>query len=541
METVKVLEPRVNIKEDVQKNHVVLYGGLRYTEQVEPADSWGSPSTQPIQAVWNIFPASTQTIVDRYMKIRCYVEITTDADLQIGSNDALRQYPISAITDVLNISINGESVSDNLGDKIHAMLCYGDRSELTKSCSMTPDFPDNYQNYSDYTLFGSAKNPLGGYGECGMSADPRGGFPPSEVVAPNVIRYVVTEPIVISPMYNGHGCQEEGFVNVNQFQISYRWKSDLSKILSHSSTGNPITSVQVRFYQAPEILYTQITPDLTQKIPQLQVLPYIKLQEYLKPAEPIANGQSRQLNSDSIKLSQIPKQMYIFARHARETSNFETSDAFCVLERLEVLWNNQSGLFSQCSTQELFEISRRQGCNLSYQAFSNYRGSVFCCSFGSDIGLLDTEAAGVQGQWTIQVRPTFKNVSGADDNWDFYVVLANEGTYTISENMARVSLGNLTPEVVLASKESDELDYAQLENIQGGKFHLKLKNLVNKVARGVRNVGKVAKQFDVPMAGEISKIAGKVAKGTGSGLVGGRMVGGRLVGGQVMRRGRRRG
>ena len=286
METVKVLEPRVNIKEDTQKNHVVLYGGLRYTEQVEPADSWGSPTSTPIQAVWNIFPSSTQTIVDRYMKIRCYVEITTDADLQIGSNDALRQYPISAITDVLTVQINGEAVSDNLGDKIHAMLCYGDRSELTKSCSMTPDFPDNYQNYSDYTLYGSAKNPLGGYGECGMSADPRGGFP-VEVIAPNQIRAVITEPIVISPFYNGHGSQEEGFVNVNQFQISYRWKSDLTKILSHSSTGNPITSVDVKFYRAPEILYTQITPDLTQPIPQLQILPYIKLQEYLKPSNPI--------------------------------------------------------------------------------------------------------------------------------------------------------------------------------------------------------------------------------------------------------------
>jgi len=39
MESVRVIEPRVNIKSDVEKNHVVLYGGMRVNEQVHPADS----------------------------------------------------------------------------------------------------------------------------------------------------------------------------------------------------------------------------------------------------------------------------------------------------------------------------------------------------------------------------------------------------------------------------------------------------------------------------------------------------------------------
>jgi len=535
METIKVIEPRVNVVGDVQKNHIVLYGGMRYTEQVESADSWGSPSSTPINAVWNIFPASTQTIVDRYMKIRCYVEITTDADLQLGTNDALRQYPISAITDVITCQINGQAVSDNLGDKVHAMLCYGNRDELYKSTSMTPNYPDNYQEYSDYTLYGSGKNPLASYGECGMSADPRGGFP-VEVIAPNKIRVVITEPIMISPFLDGQGHQDEGFVNVNRIQISYRWKSDLSKILSHATTGNPITAVDVKFYQAPEILYTQITPDLTQPIPQLQVLPYNKLQEYLKPSNTFASGEVRQLVSDSIKLSQIPTHMYVFARHARETSNYLTSDSFLVLEKLDVLWNNQSGLFSQCGKQELYEISRRNGCNLSYQAFSEYRGSVFCAEFGKDIGLLDTEAPQVQGQWTIQVRPTFRNASSLGDNWDFYVVFSNGGTFSISENMGRVSLGNLTSQIVLNAKTSDELDYHGYENLQGGKFHMKLKHLINKVSRGVQKGAKVAKAMGVPYASEVGEVAGLARK-----LTGGRVSGGALASGNVMRKGRRRG
>jgi hypothetical protein len=544
METVKVIEPRVNVKTDMEKNHAVLYGGLRYNEQVNVADSWGSPATKPIQALWNIFPPSTQTITDRFMKVRCYVEITTDADLQLGTNDALRQLPIASITDVLTVQINGESISDNLGDKVHAMMCYGDRSEWNKSMSMAPTAPDSYQDYADWKTYGSAKNPLSQYGEA-SAFDPRGGFP-VEVVDAKTFRAVITEPILMSPFYNGTGCQEEGFVNVQQFNISFRWKTDLTKMLSHSSDGNAITTVDVKFYQAPEILTTYITPDLTQPIPQLQVLPYHKPQEYIKSQTPsaLAAGSSVSLTSDSIKLSQIPRKMYVFCRHERGSSDFKTSDSFLALERLDVLWNNQSGLFSQASSQELFEISRRNGCNLSYPQFSKYRGSVFCCEFGKDIGLLDNEAPGVQGQYTIQVRPTFKNTGAAAFTGDFYIIMLNEGTFSIAENMARASLGNLTPAAVLAAKESDELHYESYENLQGGGFYSKLKNLVHKVARGVQKGAQVAQRFAPAVVGAMPELAPVAAMLPGLARGAGAVrsaTGGRLVGGQIMRRGRRRG
>ena len=468
METIKVIEPRVNIKSDVEQNHVVLYGGLRYTEQTHPADSWGSPSTKPLQALWNVFPPSSQTIVDRFMKVRCYFEVTTNEPLQLGTNDGLRQFPISSICDVLTCQINGESISDNLGDKLHAMLCYGDRSEWNKSMSMSPCGPDNYQEYSDWGLYGSAKNPLCHYGEA-SAYDGRGGFP-MEVLSPTKFRVVVTEPILMSPFYNGHGCQEEGFVNVQQFNVSYRWSTNLSKILSHSSLGNDITTVDVTMYRAPELLTTYITPDLTQPIPQLQVLPYHKPQDYVKSGTPnaLVPGASQRIPSDSIKLSQIPRKMYIFVRHERASSDHTTSDSFLTLTNLDVLWNNQSGLFSQAGPQELYEISRRNGCNLSYPQWSKYRGSIFCCEFGSNIGLLDNEAPGVQGQYTIQVNATFKNCGTNPFTGDYYVVLVNEGTFSIAENMGRASLGNLTPMDVLNAKESDELSYESYENLQGG-------------------------------------------------------------------------
>jgi hypothetical protein len=545
METVKVIEPRVNIKQDVEKNHVVLMGGLRVTEQVHPADSWGSAGAKPVQALWTINPPSTQTITDRYMRIRTYWEIEVDADLELGTNDALRQFPVSSLCDVLTVQINGESISDNVADKLHALLCFGNDRETRQGCvSTTPTAPDNYQRYSDWGTYGSAKNPLANYGE--STFDPRGGFPitPDPITPLRKFKVVLTEPIFMSPFLNGLSPQDEGFVNVNQFNIAYRWKSDLSQILSHSSLGQAITVVNTTMYQTPEILTTFITPDLTQPIPQMQILPYYKSQDYIKTIKTLADGESFTAISDSIKLSQIPRKLYLFCRHQRSSANQNTSDSFLRIERLNVLWNNQSGLFSSATSQDLYEISRSNGLNLSWSQWDKYRGSVMCIEFGKDLGLLDNEAAGCQGQYSLQIQMEVQNVSGEAFTPEFYQVFLMEGTFSIAENMGRASLGNLTKEAVLASKESPELDYHKYQSLQGGSFWSSLKNFVHKAASGIGKVAGVASKFAPAVVGafpELAPVAAAlplIARGASavSGATGGRLVGGRYAGGGMARR-----
>ena len=541
MESIKVIEPRVNVKSDVEKNHIVLMGGLRVNQQINPADSWGSPGTAPVQALWTINPPSTQTIVDRNMKVRCYFEVKVDQDLQIGVNDALRQFPISSLTDVLSVQINGENISDNVSDKLHAMLCYGNNANSRNGqCSTTCAMPDNFKRYQDWQLYGSGKNPLASYGENGAE-DPRGGFP-IQVIDARTFRVVLCENIMLSPFLSPFDAQDEGFVNINQINISYRFRSNLSQILSHSSLGNAITSVSVTMYQAPEILTTYITPDLTQAIPQLQVLPYHNSQDYIKNIGTVANGAEILCISDSIKLSQIPRKLYLFVRNQRSTSNQNTSDSFLKINRLSILWNNQSGLFNSASEQDLFEISKRNGLNLTYPQWSKYRGGVMCIEFGKDIGLLDNEAPGCQGQYTIQIQMNCQNDSGDNFIGEFYQVFLMEGTISISENFSRTSLGNLTNDIVLRTKEGGrEVDYQHYNNISGGGFWSGLKNFVNKIATGVQDVLPIAGPLlsmipgAAPIVAGVGGISSAVKQATG-----GRLSGGRLSGGRVSRRAMKR-
>jgi len=150
---------------------------------------------------------------------------------------------------------------------------------------------------------------------------------------------------------------------------------------------------------------------------------------------------------------------------------------------------------------------------------------------------------GCQGQYTIQIQMTVENDSGATFTGEFYQVFMMEGTFSISENFARASLGNLTNDIVLRAKAgSEEIDYHHLNRIHGGSFWSGLKSFVNKVARGVQSVLPIASKVVSAVAPEFAPIVsgvGQVANIARS-ATGGRLAGGRLAGGRVSRRAMKR-
>ncbi len=500
----------------------------------------------------NIFPPSTTTIVDRYIKLQFYIQVVTsgvssnpqadDGKMEIGLNDALRQFPMSSLFDVVTVQINGESISDNVADHLHALAMYGISNDtLDKSSSYSPGYPDQFQEYGDWAkpppVGGNGRSELAGYGVA--EHQHRGAFP--MVISPtgNSFTATITEGLYLSPWLCGFGDQEEGMVNVNQLTLNIRLKSDYSRILSHAqaspnpgvgpytSGGNYISAVALTFTQAPVALVTFITPTLLQKIPSMQVLPYYKPLEFVKSLGAIAPGASIATVSDSIKLSQIPRKLFLFCKIDRNDEDFTTTDNLMSLENLSILWGNQNGLFASAVSQELYEVSIRNGLLRSWAQYSRYTGSCFCLEFGKDIGLLDGEAVGVQGQYQIQVNATFKNQSDVEHNYQFYMTFLLEGQINVSENQARASLGNLTNAVVLAAKESppsQSLDYKEYESMQGGNFFTSLKGFVNKLSRGIEQAlpavsPLIAAAFPgaVPALAGVQSVAGLAHALTGDG------------------------
>ena len=543
-EPIVIVSPRADVKADMQRNHLIKIGASRIEPQSIPALSWGSAGATPVSAQWSINPPSTQTLVDRYVRVKVYLEVKCDGlPFQLGLNDALRQFPIASITDTITVQVNGETVSQNTGDWVHALSLYGNNViDRNNSVSTSPAMPDSFQQYSDWSVYGSARNPLASYGE-NSTEQTRGGADYVVAVDGKSFRIELVEPLFLSPFYSGYGDQVEAMVNVNQLNITMRWSSNLRKIMSHSSLGANIGNLNISFYQNPEILLNYLSPDLTQALPVVQTLPYSQFQEYIRPVSSLASNASTTLLSDSVKLSMIPERMYLFVRHSRTTMTENISDAFLKIDRVRITWNNSSSLLGTASPQELFEISKRAGLDMTYPQFRKFRGSVFCCQFGKDIGLLDSEAPSVSGQYTISSQVDVTNVSGSAFDGEFFTIFQMGGQFSVFENGARASIGMLTQgDVLNARKSAPRMDWHEAHRLSGGGFFQDLKRTVNKIAHGVSSaahfVGNIASKIPFPLAQQIAGVAnsvGRVSDVVGS-VTGGRMSGGRPSGGAMSRR-----
>ena len=520
MDLVKVVEPRVNVKADVAKNHAVLLGGERVTYTTNVADSW---NTNVTTAQWSITPPSNQTIIDRNIKVKAYFDVVTNQAVVFGSQDAPRQFPLNSLVDVTTLQINGESISDNTGSSLHPLLCYTDAHERNEYYTETCSMPDSYQQYSDWNVYGSARNPLASFGEVPHEQS-RGGFDIQVISATN-FRIVVTEPIMLSPLYQ-HGREVEGMINVNSLRVSLRFKAGLDRILSHASTGNAITSVTTTFYQAPELLINYITPSLVQPLPALQVLPYSKLQHYIRDVPALANGASSTVTSDTIRLSVIPRMIYLYVSHSEQTKNFGVSDSFLEITSVNMTFGNQAGLFASATQQQLYRMSKENGLGLDFASFKKYRGSVIAIQMGKDVGLDPQLASGVNGSFNIQFTLGVKNNSGASFTGTFYISTLNEGTFSIGDNSARATIGNLTPEMVMMARESPA-ELHDYHEIYGSGFWSSLKNIVNKVATGVSQYAMpIATALGMP---EVGTAVTGIASGVKSLTGGSRLGGGRLI------------
>lgn len=536
MELVKIQTPLTDLKADSPLSSVVLQGGLQVTSTVNTAQSFQLSPSPPISALWTINPPSNQTIINRRIMVRSYLQFDfVGGAPSIGTNDASACLPFASICDVVTLTINGESTSENVSDKLQALMCYGcTREDRIGTLSKSPCFPDSYQSYSDWSIYGTGRSPLAFFGE-NSSESPRGGFVYTQI-SPTRYQIEVCEPLWLSPL-DQFGREKEGMVNVNQLSVNIRFKSDTSRAWSHSSLGNPITSVTTSFYRAPELILEFVTPNLLDKLPLVQNLNYVKSQEYVKTVPSLSAGQSTSVISDTIRLSQIPKAIYVFCRHSDATTDFTTPQSFLAITNLSVNWCNQSSLFAQMTQQGLFEMSVCNGLTLDYPSFTKYRGSVLCIKPAKDIGLLDSEAPSTQGSYNIQIQLGVKNTSSGNFDAQFYMCVVNEGVFSIGQNSARSSLGVLTPELVLSARPMEGVDYNTYLDMNGGSsFWSNLKKIVGRVARTVSSVAKPLSSVLPAQYGAISSGVGNVADALATSLGAGNYVGGmsssRLIGGR---------
>lgn len=534
---VKVIDPSLDWNTD--KFYAVLQGGTRVSWKPIISTSFSNSS-----ASFSAPPPNPSVSVGRNIKLVQPVTIDFVGNAPLGQAllqsqyDAPRAYPLSSTMQTLQIDINNISVSINMSDTIQALLRYHNKENLKQGeLSLTPSLMDQSQEYSD--LANSIRNPLASYIDSNDGAvQGRGAFP-IDAITNNIstgigndttaqLQYTFCEDLFLSPLLFGTDCLESDFIGIQTFQVTINWSTALSRMWCHdNSGGTTLTSVAVTLGQ-PILLFEYKTPPQTEPIPRSISYPYYEIQRYPTEAgASIASGASTILSSSNIQLNSIPRHMFIYARKRNQDLSFTDTDTFFSIERVSINWANNSGLLSNATKRDLYAMSHKNGCNLSWTQWSgesnylmsgstiqeiNGPGSVLCVEFGTDLGLELNEAPGLNGTYQLQMEVTVQNRSAASIIPALYVVVVNEGTFTIENNSAYAQIGVISHNDVLDSNKQIGINYGELKNMAGAAI---FRNLGRRLKKFVKDIPQLIKKYG-PAAKEIFNIA-KKAYGSGAG------------------------
>ena len=586
-----VVVPVVDLDQNNNPYHKVVVKGV---SQVQPA-LISSDSHSTTQTIFNFQPPSQNTVIDRRIYLQAVVTATltggntwesgsTPAGAS-GSNYAIprtsckfdtatasrgdvtatlindaaaghravldnvfapRQLPLHSGISVIDLEVNGTHISVSPSDYLHELMKYTSSEFRSKYLTESPSYPDTEAGYD--LSYGKDDHCLGVMGNVGRHGEqPRGAFG-SSGNGTTVLTYTFTEPLMISPLLIAG--QYEGLSNINKLSVTIRWSADLlrmfSAVLPAKMTGtfgrattNMVSAAGANLNVAvssANLLVNYYTPQSDIQIPNQIVLPYTQPQFFSKVfsgANVTASGDTASLQSDSLRLSQIPERMYVFAR--KNQSSKDINDADCSFEpnTINITWENQVGIMSGVSGQQLFRISRDNGldssfadCGFNGTSRQDVIGAPMCFVFGKDIPLRDGQTAGQRGSYTLQLSYTGRNTTSATvSDVELCVLIINSGAVVVAPNSCLLTLGNIDAGDVV-NAEHHGVEYKDLEQDSlglGGGWFSKLSHLAKKGY----HYGKKAHQ--AYKAG--SKAVKDVRGALGRGEVGGQELGGGKVGG----------
>lgn len=581
LDVVRVLDPRVSVMNKV--DYVYLEGASDISQKNYVTTSVAVSSLQ-----FSCPPPSASTFVDRKIYFHGPVRLTftatstaTGQTILNARRDAPRQYGLSAGVDTIKGVINNCSISNNISDYLHPLLKFNNGDGLKYGqYSVTPSYPDQSQLYSSMST--AVRNPLGNYGDSIDKQSARGGFNRYKVVSQTVstgasqaltsiVDIVFIEPFfILAPFYWGEG-ETNPFVGVTTMDFTINmlnqaanrmWSRDETQLALTSlnyTWGSLIPSGGPAFSFSdtqPSLQFTYFTPKETQMIPRdlVACYPYFDIQRY--PTDISVSGTNQgTFTTNNVQLSSIPNRIYIFVRQQNNTlfNSCTNTDTFAAIDKLSIQYFNRTGILSSCTRNQLYQMSVKNGCNMSWEQWSgdpvyidgafssqyNTVGSVICLNPATDLGLTSLQAPGKIDHNTLQIDVTLRSLNSAITNYTMFIVVVNEGVFTIGPGSTMYQVGVLTSEDILDAKSKPFINYELIKDINGGNCASGLGNFWDekivpflKESKILSNAAKL-----IPFAGPvISESIHNVGYGQGV-LVNDPSGQGVFVGGQHMSRG----
>jgi hypothetical protein len=442
----------------------VFNGAQQNTYQGFPFNSASNSSlTANIQIPSESIASDARVLLqsDLNLTINCANVPIGSSSFQYGLTDSLNSYPLQSLFTTASLTINNATSSTNYKDVMPFIKLLEDKATLDKSNSTSPDFiNETWGNYADAVL--SNSNPMGNLND--MAYDnariPNGSYPATVVInrfvagvftdnspistgANNTwVIYLtfrgLTEPfLALSPFIN-NSFNRGALIGLNNIAMTMNIDSACAKVWT---TGNCsagalgwnsyITSIQLgtpasnslgftnsrllfNFLTLSDLQYSQISTK--------SVTNYTSYDRYISPSSnsPVmtANTGGYNVTFQNIQLSQVPSLMVFALRVPMSSQNWCYTDGFLSVGQVSITFNNQSGLIASASQANIYNMSRANGSQQSYNSFRGQAnaiqagvavtvptlGSMIIVDCAKDLSLNGLLSNGSIGQFNVQIQ-----------------------------------------------------------------------------------------------------------------------------------------
>ena len=531
---VKTVDPRIDIEKLQKHLYAVENCAIQNTYQTFPVSN-ASPTN--IAAVCN--PPNRGVFVDPLFFLEVIFVITFNgvsagdgiallqcAGLQLTTSpppvsgttvgnmyyDAPRAYPLSEAISNVQVTMNNDNNSTNLNVYHRALTRYLNNVDCQDGYeSYTPSMLDQFLEYSQGV--GTARSELTSYSHNPLQC-PRGGFIDCTVQKNTstgdsdqaVVYLHVMEPMYLSPLSYGCNFKRPAFLQLDTVTLNVnfggRGTGPLGGLagalwshadVSASFPASMITSTSVSIAMA-QFNFHYMTPPLSMELPKQIAYPYTQPIYYSTVnTNAIASGAEGIINLQNIQLNSIPQKMYLWVALQDVATDMTKTDTYLEIKKVNITFNNSTGILASASEYDLYNISRRNGFNGSWRQFSNDVGSVVCLQFGEDIPLSsDILAAGTRGSYNFSAQLTVNNNYGTSIVAVASALFIHEGVFVIDSGKCYREVGILTQNEVLDTKKDDHpaVDQPDALAAAGGLSWSEFLGYLKKGTRGAINLAK---------------------------------------------------
>jgi hypothetical protein len=417
-----------------------------------------------------------------------------------GGVDALRAFPLSQILTSLVVKINSQSFTQDINKYIEPLMRYSNfRDVAEENWSLTPTMQDTYQQYSDFTIYGSARNVLGNYGE-NQYRTPRGGFSQLNVTSQTIqgnntdgvastglgdimvatVDVSLTEPLFISPLAFGKRSHRGLFgittmnvtLNISSSYQNYIWSHDLAssgKIINNISLDYDTTSPGMA--ENPAIMFTYYTPRFAQMLPKTNIYPYHNINDYVQQqSTTIPPGGFGNINVNNIQLDSVPKRIFIYLRKTESAKTYNDTDTYAKIISINFTFGNQPGILSDANEQQLFELSAVNGNTQSWNEWSRHTGAVLCIDFAKQVPMQGGNIVGKSGSYQVMYTIQIQNMSNQSIRYDVHTVVVSDGYIEVIDKSVdrKTNLGEI--DKIYDSELIHPVDFEDFEMFYGAGF-----------------------------------------------------------------------